>query len=371
MRLMALAKSLEEAGHHVVHMEVGEPDFATPQPILDAAQRYLQQGHVHYTTASGLHALRRKIAEFYQLRYQVNLSPDRILITPGASGALMVALAALLDVGDEVLLTDPGYPCNANLIRLVGAEPKSVAVTTETNFQFTRALVESNWSEHTRAVLMASPSNPTGSVISGEDFGLVAEAVRKRDGALISDEIYHGLVYDTVATTALKFDPGAWVVNSFSKYFGMTGWRLGWLVVPEGMHAAAERLIQNYFISAPTHSQYAALAAFEPEAIEILERRKEIFRSRRDILANGLKLLGFELAAQPEGAFYIYADCSRFTDDTEAMALDILNRVHVAITPGLDFGTTQPERYLRFAYTTDTDELQQGLDRLATYLQQL
>lgn len=368
MRLMALAKSLERQGHHVVHMEVGEPDFETPQPVVKAAQSFLAHGRVHYTAAQGLPELREKISDFYASRYQLRVDPDRIFITPGASGALLVAIAALIDAGDELLLTDPGYPCNANMVRLFGGIPKLVPVFAQSAFQFTAELLEQYWTQQTRGILMASPSNPTGTMIPSAQWVDLVATLQHKKGCLISDEIYHGLEYGPPAQSALNLCPDAVVINSFSKYFGMTGWRLGWLVVPDGMQSAIERLIQNCYIAAPTHSQHAALAAFEPETVAILEQRRDTFRQRRDLLLAGLTDLGFEVAVEPQGAFYIYADCSRFSDDSEALALDILDRVQVAITPGLDFGNNQAQRYLRFAYTTSSDELELGLERLRRYL---
>lgn len=367
MRLMEMAHALERAGKHIVHMEVGEPDFETPGPIIRAANAYLKKGHVHYTAAAGLPELRRKIAEHYAVRFDVAVDPDCIFITPGASGALSVALAAVLDPGDQILVTDPGYPCNANLIRLYGGDPKAVAVSPEKNYQFSLHVLEKHWQADTRGILMASPSNPTGTLMPLTELQLIIDWLRSKDAVLIADEIYQGLVYDHTPTSVLQWEPQAIIVNSFSKYFGMTGWRLGWLVVPPALREAANRLIQNLFISAPTHSQVAALAAFDAETMAILESRRKTFQQRRDRLKTGLQQIGFKFPAAPEGAFYLYADCSMFTHDSESLALDILNRAHVAITPGLDFGETGAKSHLRFAYTTSIDEIELGLERLAVF----
>jgi len=368
MDLMAKAKSLEETGRDIVHMEVGEPDFPTPQPIIDAAKSFLDTGNVHYTRAQGLPALCEKIAAYYQQEYQVDVSPERIFITPGASGALTVALATLLDAGDEVLSCAPGYPCNTNLVTLFGAKVKAVNVDESNGFQLSGPAIRQSWGDLTRGVMIASPSNPTGTLISSEQLEGVVSAVKEEAGFLISDEIYHGLVYQQRAVSALEFSDNVFVVNSFSKFFGMTGWRLGWLIVPEYAVAAANRLMQNLYIAAPTHSQYAALVAFDDETRQILHARRDEFKRRRDVLYKGLKELGFNVTDKPEGAFYIYVDCSAFTQDSYAFALELLEKAGVAVTPGKDFGSSEPERYLRFAYTTSMERIELGLVKIASFL---
>ncbi|PCH85213.1 MAG: aminotransferase [Piscirickettsiaceae bacterium] len=369
MDVMARAKTLEEAGRDIVHMEVGEPDFSTPRPIIDEGIRFLEKGDVHYTKAQGLPTLRGKIAEYYQKQYLVSVSPERIFITPGASGALTVALTALLDSGDEVLTADPGYPCNSNLVTLFGGKATRVAVSADDDFQLNEKLISEKWSPATRGVMIASPSNPTGSMIDGEKLQAIVERVSEKGGFLISDEIYHGLVYGERAVSALEFSDDVYVLNSFSKFFGMTGWRLGWLIVPDYAISAANRLIQNLYISAPTHSQYAALAAFSDETQQILLQRRAEFEQRRDVLYEGLKALGFVMQQKPAGAFYIYADCSAFTDDSYAFSLELLEKAGVAVTPGLDFGANSPERYLRFAYTTSIEQIKLGLQRIKLFLE--
>lgn len=368
MDIMSRAKTLESKGRHIVHMEVGEPDFSTPQPIVDAGVDFLKKGDVHYTEAQGLLALREKIAEFYTQQYNVKVSPERIFITPGASGALTVALATLIDAGDDVLMAAPGYPCNSNLIGLLGGVSCFIEASEDDNFQLNAASIASAWGDCTRGVMLASPSNPVGSMVDGETLKEIIQTIDERNGFLISDEIYHGLVYEERAVSALEFSDDVFVINSFSKFFGMTGWRLGWVIVPEHAMGAANRLMQNLFIAAPTHSQFAALAAFSDETKDILLQRCDEFKQRRDVLYDGLIKLGFKVPVNPEGAFYIYADCSAFTNDSYAFALDLLEQVGVAVTPGLDFGMTHAERYLRFAYTTSIEEIKQGLERLALYI---
>ena len=368
MDVMTRAKKMEAAGHDIVHMEVGEPDFSTAQPIVDAGIEFLQQAVVHYTEAQGLPALRQKISDFYLQQYGVSVAIDRIFITPGASGALTVALAMLLDKGDEVLMPDPGYPCNSNLTTLFGGQPKIVSVDAEDNFQWTREKVLSHWSDSTKGLMVASPSNPTGTLISAERLSDLVETVKEKGGFLISDEIYHGLTYEQRANSALEYSDDVFILNSFSKFFGMTGWRLGWLIVPEQAISAATRLMQNLYISSPTHSQYAALAAFEDDAQAVLLARRDEFKARRDVLFQGLEELGFVIEHKPQGAFYIYADCSAFTDDSYAFALELLEQQGVAVTPGIDFGRNKPERYLRFAYTTSRQQIELGLTRIKAFL---
>jgi aspartate/methionine/tyrosine aminotransferase len=368
MEVMARAKSLESLGREIVHMEVGEPDFPTPQPIIDAGIKFLEAGDVRYTKAQGLPALREKIAEYYQSQYDVSITADRVFITPGASGALTVALASLLDVGDEVLVADPGYPCNSNLVTLFGGTTKFVEAPADSNFQLNAASIKESWGETTRGAMIASPSNPTGTMLAANELKFLVKAVQEKNGFLISDEIYHGLVYEDRAVSALEFSDDVFILNSFSKYFGMTGWRLGWLIVPEYATSAANRLMQNLYISAPTHSQHAALAAFDGLTQTIIEERRIEFKRRRDVLYDGLKALGFGLQQKPQGAFYIYADCSAFTRDSQQFALDLLEQAGVAITPGIDFGCNRPERYVRFAYTTSLESINKGLKRLKSFL---
>ncbi|MGD9786898.1 MAG: pyridoxal phosphate-dependent aminotransferase [Sulfuricellaceae bacterium] len=370
MEVLAKARQLEAAGRSIIHMEIGEPDFPTPEPILEAARRALRQEPMHYTPALGLPALREAIARHYGNRYGVEVSPERIVVTAGASAALLLAAGMLLDPGRRLLLADPGYPCNRHFARFVGAEAAGVPVGPETAYQLTADLVERHWSPETAAVLLASPSNPTGTVVPGEELKAISATVDRLGGALIVDEIYHGLTYGEHAPSVLEVNEEAFVVNSFSKYFTMTGWRLGWLVVPQDYIRAADTLQQNLYIAAPTPAQHAALAAFEPETLAILEQRRQEMIQRRDYLLPALRKLGFGLPLEPQGAFYLYADCSRFTQDSHGFALDVLDRAGVAITPGLDFGSNQPERHVRFAYTTSLDNLREGVSRLRAYLGQ-
>jgi aspartate/methionine/tyrosine aminotransferase len=368
MAILARAKELERMGRDIIHMEIGEPDFPTPPKILAAAARALGEADIKYTPAAGLPELRMAIAGFYERRHGVSLDHRRIFVTPGASGALMLAMGLALNPGEGVLLADPSYPCYPNFVRLFGGFPRSLPVDETSEFNLSAELLNSHWATSDAGVILASPANPTGVVMGPEAMQAVIEFVDARHGFVVADEIYHGLEYGPPSHTALHDSEEVFVINSFSKYFGMTGWRLGWAVVPEAAMEGAERLAQNLYISAPTLSQLAALAAFDPENIEELERRRRQFADRREVLCEGLSRLGFLIRAKPEGAFYVYADCSGVTPDSQAFALALLEEAGVAVTPGRDFGTHQPERYLRFCYTASIPRLRGGLERMADYL---
>jgi len=368
MDLLARARQHEAQGRSIIHMEIGEPDFPTPEPVVRAGLAAVARGDLHYTPALGLPALREAIAAFYQRRYGVAVPAERIVITPGGSGALLLALGVLVDPGQRVLLAEPGYPCNRHFVRFVEGEPVAVPVGVASRYQLTSELVEHHWQPETVAALVASPANPTGTVVAPAELAAIVAAVEGRDGHLICDEIYHGLVYGGEAATALASSDQVFVVNSFSKYFHMTGWRLGWLVVPEGYVAAVDRLAQNLFLAASTPAQHAALAAFQPETLAILDARRDELRRRRDFLLPALRDLGFGIPVTPDGAFYLYADCTAHTGDSFAFAERLLEEAGVAVTPGRDFGTHQPERHLRFAYTTSLSDLEEGVRRLRAFL---
>jgi len=289
-------------------------------------------------------------------------------VTPGASGALLLIAALLINPGDGMLMTDPGYPCNRHFMRLVEGRGQLVPVDADSNYQLNAELLAAHWRENTVGALVASPANPTGTSLSRTELAALAAAARARGGHLLVDEIYHGLVYEGDAPSVLEVDPDAFVINSFSKYFGMTGWRLGWLVAPEAAVREMEKLAQNLFISMSTMAQYAALAGFEPATRAILEERREIFRQRRDFLLPAVQELGFSVPCAPRGAFYIYADASRFTNDSQAFCLDLLEEHGVALTPGVDFGHHRAAEHLRFSYTTGLDRLELAVERLARVL---
>lgn len=368
MDILARAQALQAAGRDVIHLEVGEPDFPTPAPIVEAGLRALQTGQTRYTPALGLPELRAAIAGYYQQRHGVTVSPARIAVTPGASGALLLALAALFDAGDELLVSDPGYPCNRHFARLLEVQAVGVPVDAASRFQLTAEAVARHWGPRTRGVLVANPGNPTGTVIAPAELAAIQEWVRARGGWLLVDEIYHELIQDRPEPTAAALGEDVLVVNSFSKYWCMTGWRLGWLVAPESLMPAVERLAQNLFLAAPTPAQHAALAAFDAETLAILSGYKAELRARREMLLPALERLGFDIPVRPEGAFYIYAGLGELADDGESFARRLLEEAGVALTPGCDFGRHDTGRHVRFAYTTDRARLAEAVERIAGWL---
>ncbi len=365
MALLARANQLQGEGHDVIHLEIGEPDFSTAAPIVAAGQAALAAGHTRYTAARGLPPLRQAIAGFYARRYGLSIDPERILITPGGSGALLLAASLLVDPGKHWLLADPGYPCNRHFLRLVEGAAQLVPVGADTRYQLTADLVERYWDGDSVGALVASPANPTGTLLQRDELASLSSALKARGGHLVVDEIYHGLTYGTDAASVLEVDDQAFVLNSFSKYFGMTGWRLGWLVAPPAAVADLEKLAQNLYISAPSMAQHAALACFEPATLEILEERRAEFGRRRDFLLPALRELGFRIAVEPEGAFYLYADISAFGGDAFAFCQHMIETEFVAITPGLDFGRHLATQHVRFAYTQSLPRLQEAVERIA------
>jgi aspartate/methionine/tyrosine aminotransferase len=368
MAILARARELEAQGRDIVHMEIGEPDFPTPEPVRRAGIAAIEKGELYYTPALGLSELRQTIARFYSQRYGVTVSPARIIVTTGASGALMLACAALVEAGDEVILADPGYPANRQFVRAMGGVPKAVPVDASSAYQLAPDHLERAWGKRTAAALVATPSNPTGTLISTEHLAAMAEIARAKEGTLIVDEIYHGLVYEGDPSTVLALADDVFVINSFSKYFNMTGWRLGWMVAPESYITSIDRLSQNLYLAAPTTAQYAGLAAFEPKTLAILDGRVKEFKARRDYLLPELRRLGFDIPVTPQGAFYIYAGCEKHTRDSFAFARDLLERAGVATAPGNDFGSNQSEKYVRFAYTNSIERLKEGVRRIARFL---
>lgn len=369
MALLARANELQAEGHDVIHLEIGEPDFTTAAPIVEAGQAALAAGHTRYTAARGLPELRRAIAGFYGQRYGLDIDPERILITPGGSGALLMASSLLVDPGRHWLLADPGYPCNRHFLRLVEGAAQLVPVGPETRYQLTPHLVERHWDAQSVGALVASPANPTGTLLHRDELAALSDSLRGLGGHLVVDEIYHGLTYGVDATSVLEVDDDAFVLNSFSKYFGMTGWRLGWLVAPREAVPELEKLAQNLYISAPSMAQHAALACFREDTLAILEARRAEFARRRDYLLPALRELGFGMVVEPEGAFYLYADVSAFTQDAYAFCQHFIETEHVAFTPGLDFGRHLAGQHVRFAYTQSLPRLEEAVARIARGLQ--
>jgi len=368
MTVMARAQYLESQGRRIVHMEVGEPDFSSAQPIIDAGKRALDEGLTQYTAASGLAELRECLSVHYRENYNVEVDANRILITPGASGGLNLLANLLVRAGDGVLLSDPAYPCVRNFIHMMSAQPQLIPVGIEQNFQPTLEQLDEYCTDKTSGLWLASPSNPTGTILERSKLKAACNWATSRQKHLLVDEIYHGLHYVDDLPSVLELDQSAFVVNSFSKYFGMTGWRLGWIVVPQEHVEMATILAQNMYISASSISQHAALAAFTPQAKLIFEERREAFRLRRDFLAMELKSMGFSFSDNIQGAFYIYADISKFSDDCEIFCRDMLEDHGVALTPGTDFGDFQSKSHVRIAFTTDMDSLELGVQQLRNAL---
>jgi aspartate/methionine/tyrosine aminotransferase len=367
MDILARAQTLQAAGRDIIHLEIGEPDFATPQPVIEAGIAALRAGHTHYTGALGLPSLREAIAGFYATRWRTAVAPSRILVTPGASGALLLALGLLAGPGDEVLMADPGYPCNRHFAQFCDARAIPIPVDADSGFQLTLQHIERHATPATRAVLIASPSNPTGTAIPAAELARIHDWCAAQGVALIVDEIYLALTYDGDEHSAACWDD-VFIVNSFSKYFLMTGWRLGWLVAPAWAMEGLERLAQNLFLAASTPAQHAALAAFSRASLDELESRKAELHARRDYLIPALRALGFDIPVQPQGAFYLYADCRTLTNDSFVLAQTLLETIGVATTPGLDFGQHHAQRYLRIAYTQPLPRLQEAIARLDDFL---
>ncbi len=369
MSLLARANELADQGHSVIHLEVGEPDFETPGPIREAGIRAIEQGATRYTDAQGDPALRQLISDFYRETAGINVSPSRIFVTAGASGGLLLLTALLLNPDENLLMTDPGYPCNRHFLSSFNAQGLLVPVSAEDSFQLTGSLVSRYWTPSTRGVLIASPANPSGSVLSRSALRELHSAVNDLGGFVIADEIYQGLVYDNRnAPSALSLTDDIFVVNSFSKYFGMTGWRLGWVVVPESMGPELIKLAQNLFICPSSISQKAAMAAFSPESLAIMEAQRETLQMRRDFLVPRLRDLGFEIAEKPAGAFYVYARLPEHSPRADEFCVRLLEEQFVAITPGTDFGLNDAEHFVRISYARDIAELEQAVERLGRFV---
>lgn len=368
------AAALEAAGHRVIRLNLGEPDFGAPPAVRAELQRVAgSHTPLPYTGALGLPALREAIAGFYQQAHGVNISPERVVVTAGASAALLLLTAALVDPGDEVLVGDPSYPCNRQFLNGFGADVRLVPTDAASRFQLDLAAVQRHWSESTRGLMIATPSNPTGTSVPTAELVAICDWARQHGAWRIVDEIYLNLsdvdaASGQAAQTALAFDAGACVINSFSKYFGMTGWRLGWAVVPDELAPAMERLAQNYYICAPTPAQMAALACFTPESIAVCEARKQEFAERRALVLQGLEQIGLPVPVPPDGAFYVYIDVSGTGLDAMQFCERALQEAHVALTPGHDFGVSGASRHVRLSYAASQADLHEGLHRLKRFM---
>ena len=373
-----MAKEFAHTAQPMIFLNIGEPDFTAPPLVQAAVAKAITNGNTQYTQATGLPELREKISAWYASRFNVDVAPSRIVLTAGASAALQLACLALIEAGDEMLMPDPSYPCNRHFVS--AAEGKAVLIPTTANerFQLTRAKVEASWGVNTRGVLLASPSNPTGTSIAPEELQRITEYVASRGGITMVDEIYLGLSYEEhFGHTALAM-PGELgqnviSINSFSKYFNMTGWRLGWLVVPDALVPVIERIAQNLFICPSTIAQHAALACFEPDSLTEYERRRREFKARRDYFIPELNRLGLTVPVMPDGAFYAYADCSKIAAQWDLsgswdFAFELMKRAHLAVTPGRDFGHSAPERYVRFSTASSMAHLKEAIARLEQVL---
>ena len=365
-----LAATFKNSAEPMLYLNIGEPDFTAPPLVQEAAARAIAAGHTQYTQALGLDALRERISDWYASRFGVNIAARRIVVTAGASAALQLACLALIEAGDDILMPDPSYPCNRHFVSAAEGTAVLLPTTAADRYQLSAAAVEAAWTPRTRGVLLASPSNPTGTSIHPQELRRIHEQVSKRGGITLVDEIYLGLSHDDeFGQTALAIDDNIISVNSFSKYFNMTGWRLGWLVVPETLVDVVERIAQNLFICPSTIAQHAALACFEPDSIAEYERRRAEYKARRDYFIPALKDLGFSIPVMPDGAFYAWADCTELAkrwgvNGSWDFAFELMQRAHIAATPGRDFGRAEVENFIRFSTANSMVQLQEAIARM-------
>ncbi|WP_170605257.1 pyridoxal phosphate-dependent aminotransferase [Ruegeria arenilitoris] len=363
MDVMEAARRAEEAGRHIIHMEVGQPGTGAPKGAVDALAKEMSQGPLGYTVALGLPALRKRIAQLYGDWYNVDLNPERVVVTPGSSGAFLLTFTALFDSGDRVGIGAPGYPSYRQILKALGLVPVDLQTAPENRLQ---PVPGDFLDKDLQGLMVASPANPTGTMLNHGSMGALIEAAHSQGASFISDEIYHGLEYEAKAVTALELTDECYVINSFSKYFSMTGWRVGWMVVPEDQVRVVERIAQNMFICAPHASQVAALAAMECD--DELQANLDVYRANRALMLEGLPKAGFTNIAPPDGAFYVYADVSELTDDSLAFAAEILDEAGVAVTPGLDFDPLRGHTTLRFSYARSSADIEEGLSRLREFM---
>ncbi|HLU15869.1 MAG TPA: pyridoxal phosphate-dependent aminotransferase [Burkholderiaceae bacterium] len=368
VELFKQATALNAQGRDIISLGIGEPDFTAPPQVVETLHRASEAGLSGYSEPAGLGLLRDAIANYYGEHFGAQVDASRVIVTSGASGALVLASMALINPGDEVLMPDPSYPANQNFIASAGGVPRLIPCGKEQRFQLDAETVARHWGPATRGVLIASPSNPTGTSVERDALQALIREVRQRGGFIIMDEIYLGLYYDGTPKSALTLDDNIIIVNSFSKYFHMTGWRLGWMIVPEALLAPIEKLAASLAICAPTLSQHAALTCFDPEVMQIYEKRKQSLKQRRDYLVPALENLGLTVPVKPDGAFYIYADIRQHSDDSDAFSQRLLHEASVAAVPGRDFGPAHASYTLRFSYATGLERLEEAVARMARFL---
>ena len=368
MEIFKRSLALQQAGRDIISLGIGEPDFTAPQPVVDAMKRAADQGLSQYGPAAGLSALRSAVATFYGEQFDAPVDPHRVIITNGASGALLLGCLALINPGQEVLMPDPSYPANSNFIMAAGGTTRLIKTQAADHYQPTAQQIADHWRDQTAGILMASPSNPTGTSVDSQQLAQIIEAVHDKGGFLMMDEIYLGLSYSQARRSALAQSDDLIILNSFSKYFHMTGWRLGWMIVPEALVAPIEKLASSLMICPPTLAQHGALACFEPQTLAILEHRREAFLARRNYLVGALESMGLTVPAKPDGAFYVYADISRFSNNSERLASDLLEQAGVAVVPGIDFGPAHATSKIRLAYTVGLDRLEDAVSRMNAFL---
>lgn len=368
VELFKEANTLTAQGNDIISLGIGEPDFTAPPTVVEALNRAALAGKAQYTAPAGTPELKQAICDYYHTHFNARVRPDQVMITAGASGALSLATLALINPGDEILMPDPSYPANQNFVLAAGGVSRLIPSTAANRFHLTADDIVTHWNAKTRGVLIASPSNPTGATMAKKDLEDLILAVKQRGGFVIMDEIYLGLYYEDKPESALCIDPDLIIINSFSKYFHMTGWRLGWLIAPSSMLPAMEKLAASLAICAPSLAQHAALACFEPEAMAIYEQRRLAFKARRDFLLPAFESMGLHVPVIPDGAFYIYADVSAHSDDSQTFSHQLLHQAHVAAVPGLDFGPTYAKKMLRFSYSTQMAQLEEAVERMRKFL---
>ncbi len=365
MDVLERAQEMERAGESVIHLEVGEPDFNTPEAVKNSAIEALSRGDTHYTHSLGTPRLREAICNYYEQTYGVrNIDPNRVIVTSGTSPAFLVGMSAFLECGEEVILSNPHYPCHPNFVRFLEAVPRMIPVYEEDGFQYRPEAIKAAITPRTKAILINSPANPTGNLLEADRMAEIADVGK----LILSDEIYHGLVYEGRARSVLEFTENCIVFNGFSKLFAMTGWRLGYLIAPEYMIRPIQKIVQNFFISANSVAQAAGYTALtDPSVAEDVAKMRETYNSRRQYMIARLREIGFGITVEPTGAFYVFANAHRFTDDSYSFAFEVLENAKVGITPGVDFGSNA-EGYIRFSYANSLENIREGLDRIERYL---